>query len=338
MSYDAKHIWFSTPAESTPQIKKAIRDFWDIWLPMHSRKDNLLLYHYTTLEGLKGILKNRSIWFTHTSTLNDPLELKYGKNLILDILNKAINKKDDPIINQLLNALVIQINSFDDVIYEAYVACFCESDNLLSQWRGYGHRGGGYNIGFEFTSDTKFYHLSDPSEDESYVILRKIIYDFDKQKELVSKYLSLILINASRAIDHYKNHGGLPEIWGNMAAIESSNILSDLMLSFKSPVFKEENEWRLILVRQPEHKLVQLKFRENSNGLIPYIETYIIEKKENRNLFPIHSIRFGPMLDVSRTKSALNLYLRKEAVSENNIRINGNCIRILDAGYLLREQ
>ncbi len=44
------------------------------------------------------------------------------------------------------------------------------------------------------------------------------------------------------------------------------------------------------------------------------------------------------MLDVSRTKSALNLYLRKEAVSENNIIINADCIRILNAGYLLREQ
>ncbi len=261
MSYDAKQIWFSNPARSTPQIKKAIRDFYDIWLPMHSRKDNLLLYHYTTFEGLKGILKNRSIWFTHTSTLNDPLELKYGKNLILDILNKEISKKHDPIINKLLNALVVQINSFDDVIYEAYVACFCESDNLLSQWRGYGHHGGGYNIGLEFTSDTKFYHVSDPFEDESYVILRKIIYHLDKQKELVSKYLSSILLNASHAINHYKNHGGLPDMWENMAAIESSNILCDLLLSFKSSVFEEENEWGLILAIQPEHKMDKLKFR-----------------------------------------------------------------------------
>lgn len=222
-------------------------------------------------------------------------------------------------------------------MYEAYVACFCKSDNLLSQWRAYGHRGGGYNLGFTFTSNTKFYHTPDISEKESHVILRKIIYDFNKQKEFVTEYVSSIISYAKDALKYFKNNGGIPQAWESIAALEAANILCDLMLSFKNPVFSEENEWRLILVRQSQHKAEQLQFRENEKGLIPYFETYIIENKEGKPFFPVHSIKFGPMLDVSSTKSALTLFIRKEAALESNIKINANAIRISGAGYSLRD-
>jgi hypothetical protein len=31
-----------------------------------------------------------------------------------------------------------------------YLSCFCEDDNLLSQWRAYG-TSGGYSLGFQFS-------------------------------------------------------------------------------------------------------------------------------------------------------------------------------------------
>jgi hypothetical protein len=337
MSYSAKEIWFYNPVRSTPQIRQAIENFWKFWLPEHSTDDDLQLYHYTTIEGLKGIIKNRSIWLTHTSTLNDPTELKYGKEIILKTLNDEISKGYEETINRFLHSIKIQVNSFDEIMYEAYVACFCRSDNLLSQWRAYGHRGGGYNLGLTFTSDTKFYHTPDISEKESHVILRKIIYDYNKQQKFVTEYVSSIISYARDALKYFENHGGIPEAWESIASMEAANILCDLMLSFKNPVFREENEWRLILVRQSQYKAEQLQFRENEKGLIPYFETYIINSKEGNPLFPLHSIKFGPMLDESSTKAALTLFIRKKAALESNIKIDANAIQISGAGYSLRD-
>ena len=118
--------------------------------------------------------------------------------------------------------------------------------------------------------------------------------------------------------------------------MESANILFDLVLSFKNPVFNEENEWRLIYGRLASYKPEQLKFRETKEGLIPYIETYIVEDLEGKSVFPLSSIKFGPMLDDARTKSALQLFVNKEAVSDNKISINVNDVRITGAGYELR--
>ena len=71
MSYTAKPIYFLNPARSTPLIKTAMESFLNSWLLKHHEPEDLVLYHYTSLEGLKGIINSRSIWATHTSTLND---------------------------------------------------------------------------------------------------------------------------------------------------------------------------------------------------------------------------------------------------------------------------
>ena len=289
-----------------------------------------------TLEGLKGILNSRSIWFTHTSTLNDPLELKYGKQIILDILNEATNNENEDNIKNLLKNLSVHVNAFNTMITQTYVACFCESENLLSQWRSYAAQGGGYNLGLRFQSNTKYYHTLDDTEEDSYVILRKMVYDVDEQRGLISDYISSIVTSSGDAIKHYNEHGGIPDAWAAIAGMESANILFDLVLSFKNPVFNEENEWRLIYGRLASYKPEQLKFRETKEGLIPYIETYIVEDLEGKSVFPLSSIKFGPMLDDARTKSALQLFVNKEAVSDNKISINVNDVRITGAGYELR--
>ena len=36
-----------------------------------------ILYHYTTPEGLLGILKNKELWYSHIDYLNDESEIKY---------------------------------------------------------------------------------------------------------------------------------------------------------------------------------------------------------------------------------------------------------------------
>jgi len=336
MSYDAKSIFFLQPSMSTPQIKAAMSLFIERWLPKHSSTADLKLYHYTTVEGLKGILNRRSIWLTHTSTLNDPLELKYGKQLIIDILNEAINNENEDNIKNLLKRLSTYVTAFDTILYQTYVACFCKTENLLSQWRSYAAQGGGYNLGLRFQSNTKFYHTIDDTEENSYVILRKMIYNVNEQKELVSNYISFIIKSSKEALKSFKERDDIPEAWPFIAASECVNIFFDLILSFKNPVFQEEKEWRLIKVMEAEHKPEILRFREISEGLIPYLETFIFDDLEGEYTFPLFEINFGPMLDNARTKSVLELFLNKEAASSNKIKIDASSTKISGTGYILR--
>ncbi len=44
------------------------------------------IYHYTDLNGLKGITESGSLWATHFSFLNDSNELIHGMNCLENAL------------------------------------------------------------------------------------------------------------------------------------------------------------------------------------------------------------------------------------------------------------
>ena len=47
------------------------------------------LYHYTTQEGLLGIIKNKEIWATQTQYLNDAREYRHA----IDVATSEIDKR-----------------------------------------------------------------------------------------------------------------------------------------------------------------------------------------------------------------------------------------------------
>ena len=317
-------------------MQRVIDSFHSFWLPLHSFSDQLVLYHYTTLQGLKGILQTKSLWCTDTSSLNDPMELKYGKKLIIDKLNEKMKIEGNETIKDLLNNLIKFVNIFDIYLYRVFVACFCEDDNLLSQWRAYAGKGVGYNIGFNFATETKFSHNPQNLSDKSHLILRKIIYDSDKQDEIISRSIDDIIEEAKRVKEDFSSHSSLPATWPSQAALETVNILFDIIISLKNSVFKEEQEWRLIKIIDPDRLPELIQFRDINGILTPYLSTIIYESNENNYFFPISKIKFGPILDEEITKSNLELFVKNIASSLSNIKINSNNISIESAGYVLR--
>jgi len=210
-------------------------------------------------------------------------------------------------------------------------------ENLLRQWRGYTAKNGGYNIGFNFDSDTKFSHNLENLLDVSHIVLRKVIYNLDKQNEIISKCISEIINGARKAIEYRPNHGGLPEAWEAQAASESANLLFDIIASLKNPAFKEEQEWRLIKIIDPSRIAEIIKFRNIKEKLVPYIITGIYKNVEGNYILPISKIRFGPMLDEINTKENLEIFIKNMVTIDSNIKIKAKDLQIESSGFILRE-
>jgi hypothetical protein len=114
------------------------------------------LYHYTDSGGLVGILESQTLRATDARYLNDALELEHGCRLVDHVLRekwrslpRSERRGVTPAITLFLD-MALTDRLFDP--YEpgrfAFVTCFCEEGNLLSQWRAYADRGAGYSIGF----------------------------------------------------------------------------------------------------------------------------------------------------------------------------------------------
>ena len=120
--------------------------------PQIEEKADTIL-HYTTLEGLKGILESGSLWASDIRFLNDIQEFKSGKKTFRDHLCSEYLKLDK--ISQ--DEAAHLANNISEVVFggaESHIALlstsFCSvpggsydaKNGLLSQWRGYGGKTG----------------------------------------------------------------------------------------------------------------------------------------------------------------------------------------------------
>lgn len=120
------------------------------------------LFHYTSANGLIGILGSQEIWSTAYYCANDESELTAGKGILAPLFWRATHKMieaSDPLV-EIFSRRGVDIRdyarSFEQQITGmalsslcAYISCFCKptgaedfTHGLLSQWRGYGADGG----------------------------------------------------------------------------------------------------------------------------------------------------------------------------------------------------
>lgn len=98
--------------------------------------DNLV-YHYTSLEALNGIIGKDKVtfWATKYNHLNDPFEKKWTQNYILSIIENESGSKDS---SDTINKLVDRY---------PYIICFCDMPDYRNMWRLYCKDGLGICIG-----------------------------------------------------------------------------------------------------------------------------------------------------------------------------------------------
>lgn len=157
------------------------------------------LYHYTDINGLKGIWEDGHLWATGFRFLNDTSELRLGMLLLqskvarrqtelyeetVEILKRELELRKDerPVDDAYFAALEaknapelrelaeISAAAEDAEKYmHSHIACLSERDDQLSQWRAYAREG--YCVGF----DTKLL-LESLNDDQ---VMRRVHY-FDE--------------------------------------------------------------------------------------------------------------------------------------------------------------
>lgn len=139
-----------------------------------------LLFHYTSPDGLIGILKNREIWASNISFLNDMKETSHAVDLTTHAIDHRLNQRD---LNQSESSMLRELRkSAGSGVGRYYVASFTEERDLLSQWRAYCPPAGGFSLGI--SSD----QLSAMAEAQSFLLV-PCIYDHATQIKVASEFV-----------------------------------------------------------------------------------------------------------------------------------------------------
>lgn len=242
------------------------------WAPAQAPAE---LFHYTSPDGFIGIARSRSLWASDMLTLNDASEAQYPQRLIAQLIEKYAAEVPD----EHRSRFTDQLRNYLFTMYTPFVTCFCESGDLLSQWRGYGNDGEGFALGF---SGNWLQAL-----EKKRFRLQRIIYDRAQQEDLVLMFLTM-------ATD-FMTKADLPEAETLTFWQAAASCLAPWVVMFKDPTFSEEREWRLVNVDAVTRGLA---FRRAGQRIVPYIEIPVTDGALVR-------VVRGPFFAGTETRTAL---------------------------------
>jgi hypothetical protein len=205
-----------------------------------------ILYHYTTQEGLLGIIKRRCLWTTNIFYLNDSTEFNYALELVRADLKERFGgpaARNDQ--KQFYEDALMTLDGVAHSVPEAFslhVGSFSANGDSLSQWRAYTLNGIGFSLGFDEA------YLQSLAKRQKYELV-ECEYDEIRHKRAIS-----VLIDES------------------VETKDDLNLFHELIrLSprLKHPKFEEEQEWRIVSEDMGHGKP---EFRAGKSMLIPYSE------------------------------------------------------------------
>ncbi len=262
-----------------------------------------VLYHYTDVAGLIGILSSSSLWATNLRFMNDAEELAHSWKLMLDVLREAKNRAKSPAQVELIEEIERAARSTWTGYPDLYATSFTENGDLLSQWRAYGTSGGGYAIGFDVEQ------LIDTSSRQTQHdrTLNRVIYDEQAQ-------LQMLRATADRMLESFA------DVDPSSAAITTAPArlfaalgeIVGLVFSFKDPAWVEEQEWRAVR-SIPADERDEVHFRPHGGIPVPYVTLAIGIDTHGR--LPIREIVLGPRSDTETAARSVDLLLTNNGYS-----------------------
>jgi len=282
------------------------------------------LYHYTSLNGILGILESRSVWATHASYLNDASEFFHGLSFAKQVAG-GIFMEDDYLaafgwaVRHGLEAV-----SADSL----YVTSFSEKADLLSQWRGYCPPGAGLCVGFTISQLQSF------CEERGYR-LEKCIYDHKEQSQRVEalvnecfemfpkpritrkEYESLDSKGRVDANISYRTQTseGPRKLQADLAVQWLCAEVAEVAPLFKNEGFHEESEWRIV-AKEPKERV---KFRASSSYLAPYVELELLSDARRSAL---REVIIGPNPNQRRCQRAIAMLLKSSGLTNVDLKVS----------------
>jgi len=258
----------------------------------------LNLYHYTSPDGLMGIVKSKNLFATRSDCLNDTRECEDVYDMYkqaLDILeredvfyqkfrNIEPNKESVFCWN---NGETLKAKKVSNCI--TYIVSFSSDEDSISMWNYYVKNNNyeGYNIGIEM-EDFSFHNKKEVYSAQFYEVIynkwgkidffKRLLQDINKYYQNENDY------HIAKAIIQYN--------------------LNKYKYIFKNEHFAHEKEIRLVIELDEKLKPFEIKYKQKDQFVIPYIEFPIETFGE------IIQVTIGPLIKNEKAKQLIEEFLR----------------------------
>lgn len=240
-----------------------------------------ILYHYTSADGLIGMLSSNSLWASQIRFMNDKSEWDEAWRVARELLQRRQRSNGH---SARLAEMLLAFSAGDEMV-RSFAVSFSENGDLLSQWRGY-CPAGGYSIGLDSNS------LVDAAGRHGFH-LYKCVYDIEAKRALLNELFDQ-LDEATQSQQWPLDDGPRRETLEVFY-----RRIRDCAAFFKNSGFSEEAEWRLVGNVSAGNSLS--RWRARGAAIVPYAvlelpvrdicQEIVISPNVNEKL-ATHAIRF----------------------------------------------
>lgn len=295
------------------------------------------LIHYTTADGLIGILESGSLRATHFDFLNDSTECRSILSVLLPriegelreivpklikrgLLDSAILSSSGAFYKKEAENMVRAMMKATNNTAPYFIASFCvhEADTptythgLLSQWRGYAR--GGFAIEFGEEELDELNNEEQRTFRYQGLMTESVVYR-DHESRVDQKDFAGFAGALLKNLFPNKAHE-LEDVLGTKVTEDFGRPFLTTAPFLKNPSFEEEKEYRIVaLCNRPSvseegdgRSVKPIEFRARPSGeVVPFISLYSKLKKR----LPIRSILVGPHHQQDSRVTALEILLEK---------------------------
>ena len=263
--------------------------------------NRVFMNHYTSPEGLKGILSNHELWFSNAKFLNDKTETNYIYSILPinpDPYDLLLDGKFFGYIRNIADSFLKDDTcDIDDICIsptDFYIASFSQDEDNLELWNYYTKTPDsvGYNISFYQSA-----FIREENKNCYKFIKGKVIYKLRDQQKLIRNILK-------EYNDFYVTYQQ------NIETNESNklnflkrliNILELHNMFFKHSAFQNEKEFRWVIYYVKDYGQTSYDFRIVNGMLLPYL-------KINFEKAHVNSITISPANDQQILEDSLTFY------------------------------
>jgi hypothetical protein len=283
-------------------------------LPQYSELPAEPLFHYTTQQGLLGIIRDKTLWATSISHLNDSREYHFALDLLIKRVKElraspaGTDESDFLMWIETPAPLRAGIRPF------AYTFSMSEKGDWLGLWRGYALGVGGFSIGFfpdriAALGAANGFHLV------------QCVYGLAEQNRLIDDLLNRWLTHIGQFCrTEGKVYGMAWQSW----LIEFWTEFLIIAGRIKHPAFEEEHEWRLISDASTTSNMAP-RYRPTRSQLVPYVT---IPFDVSAEVTPIRRVIVGPSTDTYLANVTLNHFLASSLPAMPEVEVSGIPYRI----------
>jgi hypothetical protein len=230
---------------------------------------------------MQGIIRSGCMWAHSIEQQNDYTEVRYAASVMRAHIERAYAVEPDALACELFLALRRQMATI--FLGNLFVLSYSGDGDELGMWRLYADRGTGFSFGFP---------LHAAKEWPGTIIIAKCQYDFRK----LDLFCSASLIKVRELYLAAVKSGCNSDVDG-IAAMFFRHIAWFATI-FKPHVWADEQEWRIVFHRGPEHH----KKRDDERSYIDVPPS---------GSFPIEAICAGPNCDAVNSIRSLRELMAK---------------------------